>query len=84
MCRTIEIRYSGDNDDLDDEAKKFLGTYDYLGILMKNDAAIYNHTYEQKLHNGHAYNRIAYLVKDWKRDDFWKVVVTFHFIRFLS
>ena len=72
-CRTIEISYSGD--DLDDEAKEFLGTYDYMGITTKNGAAVYNHTYKQKLGNGRTTLLKAYLVKDWEQEKYWRVVV---------
>jgi len=76
-CTTIKISYSGNDDDLDDNAKLFLGEYHYFGKITHNNASIYYHSYEQELANGVTDPEKSYLVKDWGTDEYWKVVESF-------
>ena len=79
-CTTISISYSGNDDDLNEDSKLFLGEYNYVGKSEGNGATMYRHEYKGKMSGGSIHEDAAYLVKigigtNWNKDDYWKVVV---------
>jgi len=78
-CRAIEISYSGNDDDLNDDTKSFLGEYDYVAKSSKTGASLYRRKFELKISSGGTHRDFAYLVKigvekNWETNESWKVV----------
>ena len=75
ICTSVEIDYTGDKkNDLDDDTVRYLGAYQYVGVIEGNDSPIYRLKYDYKV-GRHTKRHESYLVKDWDKDQYWKVLV---------